>query len=289
MRRLIAAACVLAVTIFAGCSRNGPPNSLFDPTGYYVRGETVYYLNSFPAKPFEIEGADAASFHALDTLYARDKSNVYYLGHPIPGADPASFELLNRPEFGKDKNYVYVRELPISDDPSHFELLDANLSKDSGAVYWSDGRVHSNDPANFVIISNNDHYLFTKDSRTVWINGDPIVGADPVTFRVMQGAYSRDDEHIFYFTDRIADADLTSFRVLDGPYAVDVEHAYWMGKSIAGADPGTFRVLNANFECSADQTHAYYRQTVIANADPNTFPPGRAVTRCDETSVSFAE
>jgi len=48
-------------------------------------------------------------------------------------------------------------------------------------------------------------------------------------------------------------------------------------------------VLNAAFECSADQQHAYYRQTVIANADPRTFPPGRAVTNCDETSVSFAE
>jgi hypothetical protein len=71
--------------------------------------------------------------------------------------------------------------------------------------------------------------------------------------------------------------------------AVDAKHAYWMGKTITGADPATFRVLNANFECSADQTLAYYRQSVIANADPDSFPPDRAVTRCDETSVSFAQ
>ena len=62
-----------------------------------------------------------------------------------------------------------------------------------------------------------------------------------------------------------------------------------MGKPIEGAQPGTFRVLNADFECSADQQRAYYRNTVIANADPGAFPPGRAVTGCDETSITFAD
>ena len=62
-----------------------------------------------------------------------------------------------------------------------------------------------------------------------------------------------------------------------------------MGKAIDGADLATFRVLNAAFECSADAGRAYYRQTVIADADPRTFPPGRAVTGCTETSISFAE
>jgi hypothetical protein len=62
-----------------------------------------------------------------------------------------------------------------------------------------------------------------------------------------------------------------------------------MGKVIDGADPVTFRVLNAPFECSADAARAYYRQTVIANAEPRTFPPGREVTNCSETSISFAE
>jgi hypothetical protein len=62
-----------------------------------------------------------------------------------------------------------------------------------------------------------------------------------------------------------------------------------MGTAIDGADPATFRVLNAAFECSADAERAYYRQTVIAGADPQRFPPGRAVTNCTETSVSFAD
>ena len=98
-------------------------------------------------------------------------------------------------------------------------------------MYWTVGGVLSDDPAHFAIVSNNDHYLFTKDSRTVHVNGKPI----------------------------------------------------------ADADPATFRVLNAAFECSADAARAYYRQSVIAGADPRTFPPGRAVTNCSDTSISFAE
>jgi hypothetical protein len=101
-------------------------------------------------------------------------------------------------------------------------LLDGNLAKDSVAVYWSDGRVLSNDPAHFVIVSNTENYLFTKET-------------------------------------------------------------------IVGADPTTFRVLNANFECSADQGRAYYQASVITGADPHSFPPGRAVTGCSQTSISFAE
>jgi hypothetical protein len=85
------------------------------------------------------------------------------------------------------------------------------------------------------------------------------------------------------------DADAASFRPLEGPYAGDGQRVYWMGKPIAGADPHTFRVLNADFECSADRERAYYRQTVIADADPRTFPPDRATTRCDESSITFAD
>lgn len=130
-------------------------------------------------------------------------------------------------------------------------------------MHWPDGSVLSDDPEHFAIVSNKDHYLFTKDGSAVHINGNPIADADPATFQVLSGAYAQDAGHIFYFADQIVDA--------------------------SGAQPGTFRVLNANFECSADQERAYYRNIVIADADPSTFPPGKAVTGCDETSIAFAD
>ena len=104
--------------------------------------------------------------------------------------------MLDRGGFAKDRNHVYQLDRPISDDPAHFELLDGGLSKDGTAVYWTDGGVLSDDPAHFAIVSNSDHYLFTKDSRTVHVNGNPIADADPATFHVLQGAYAQDGRRI---------------------------------------------------------------------------------------------
>src|SRR5262249_29988007 len=160
-------------------------------------------------------------------------------GRPIAGADAASFDVLDRGGFAKDRSHVYQLDRPISDDPMHFALLDGGLSKDSAAIYWTDGSVLSDDPTHFAIVANNDHYLFTKDGRTVQVNGNPIADADPATFRVLQGAYAQDDRHVFYFADQVVTADATSFRALDGPYASDKNRVYWMGKVIDGADPTT--------------------------------------------------
>jgi hypothetical protein len=153
MRSLIAAVCVVAVALLPACSKDKPPNSMFDSAGYHVRGDKVYYLVGFPGKANEVDGVDVASFEAVDRTYARDKSAVYYDGRPIPGADPATFELLDRPGFFKDRAHVYLRDQPISDDPAQFELLDGELAKDSTAVYWSDGSVLSEDPGHFAIVA----------------------------------------------------------------------------------------------------------------------------------------
>ncbi len=85
-RKSTVALCVLAVTILLACSRNGPPSSLFEAAGYHVRDGKVYYLNAFPGNAFEINGADAATFLALDSTYGRDTSNVYVYvnGHSSP-------------------------------------------------------------------------------------------------------------------------------------------------------------------------------------------------------------
>jgi hypothetical protein len=168
---------------------------------------------AFPGNASEIVGADAGSFKAFDTTYAKDKSNAYFDGHLISGADATSFGVLDRSGFAKDRNHVYQLDRPVSDDPAHFELLDGGLSKDTTSVYWTDGRVLSDDPAHFAIVSNNDHYLFTKDGRAVQVNGKPIADADPATFRVLNAAFE---------------------------CSADAGRAYYRNSVIAGADPRTF-------------------------------------------------
>lgn len=87
-RKPTAALCLLAVAILVACTRNGPPNSLFESAGYHVRDGTVYYLNAFPGKAFEIDDADAATFTVLDSTYGRDKSHIFINGVPL--SEPTS-------------------------------------------------------------------------------------------------------------------------------------------------------------------------------------------------------
>ena len=83
-RKSTVALCVLAVAILLACSRNGPPSSLFEAAEYHVRDGKVYYLNAFPGKAFEINGADAATFQALDSTYGRARRAFTSTTHNSP-------------------------------------------------------------------------------------------------------------------------------------------------------------------------------------------------------------
>ena len=135
-RKPAAVLCLLVVGLLLACGRNGAPNSLFDSAGYHVRDGTVYYLNAFPGKAFEINGADAASFEALDSTYGRDKSTVYINGARLTDADAASFELLDRAGFAKDRRHVFQRDRAISDDPATFQLLAGAYARDDRRVFY---------------------------------------------------------------------------------------------------------------------------------------------------------
>ena len=283
--RCLTALVVLALAAaLAGCG-DGPPSSLFNASGYHVRGDTVYYLNAFPGDAVELEQADAATFTALDSTYAKDSDTVFLDGVPLAEADAASFELLDEPNYSRDARHVFVRDRVLTEDVDHF-TLDGGFARDSLHVYGSGGEVLSDDPEHFVEISHDDGYLFTKDSTVVSVSGNAIKGADPATFEVLRGAYAKDAEETYYFDQVVDDADPASFEALEGSYARDRNHAYWMGKVVPGADPGTFVVLNPNFECTADAEHAYYRDQLIQGFDPSTIPADETVTNCSETSLS---
>ena len=126
--------------------------------------------------------------------------------------------MLDRSGFAKDRDHVYQLDRPISDDPAHFELLDGGLSKDSTAVYWTDGGC----------CQTIRPFRDCREQRPLPVhegqsngprNGKPIADADPSTFRVLQGAYAQDARHVYYFSDPVLNADAASFRPLDGPYA----------------------------------------------------------------------
>ena len=282
---LILACLVAGLALFLFLT-NLPPNPL-DQSGYYVRGGKVYYNRGFPDGPFVMSTADAWTFKVLTSGYAHDQRQVYYLGSSIPGADVPTFVVLSTAETGQDKNHVYQGVAVISDDPAHFEFLGGPLTKDSQHVYWNN-QVISDDPAHLVVIAESGGYSYVKDTQTVFIQGNPIAGADPATFQVLQEDYAQDQHHLYYFDQVIAGADPATFKVLASPYAQDAQSVFFMQHTIPGADPQTFKILNLAFQCAADQRHAYYENQVIANADPKTFPAGKTVNNCTATDIFFS-
>lgn len=79
--------------------------------------------------PFEIQGADIASFEILDELqqYAKDKNHVYFQGVIIPEADTQTFSVLNENyNCAVDANHAYQRDNIIPNfDPN---IIPANAT-----------------------------------------------------------------------------------------------------------------------------------------------------------------
>ncbi len=135
MQRLSTAAlCLILAVIVLRCSRNGPPNSLFESSGFHVRDGKVYYLNAFPGRQLQGSRRDLRV----------DRSHAYIDGVVFPDADAAYFELLNRAGFA-----------------------DGQLARDSRVVFWGAGSVLSKDPTNFATASDVDgNSLLDADSAT---------------------------------------------------------------------------------------------------------------------------
>lgn len=277
--------CCLLIALGAFFFQTRPPGVLSD-SGYYVRLIRVYYYPGFGlSEAFVIQGADPFSFQIIDSVYAKDKTHVYYSGVQIPDVDPATFELLDS-TYARDARHVYLNGQIFNDDPENFENISGNIFRDSHYIYWN-GAPISEDPQNLVVLGDFGFYTYFNDSQTVFVNGNPITGADPNTFQVINEGYSHDSKNVFYFDELISNAEVTTFETLEQQYARDAANVYWMGNPIPDSDPASFFILNADFECTADATHAYYQDQLIEGFDPATIPTNAQVNSCDLTTVYF--
>lgn len=192
---------------------------------------------------------------------AKDAKHVFLQGRVIPGADPATFEIFEG-RFTRDAKNVYAGHEVYCDDPANFEVVSINFVKNSHSVYGSDkqGRttVVSKDVANFRLISDVDHHSFCMDSTRVFVNGNVLPGAEPGSFRVLGGAYSRDATKSYYFNELMPPGtDVESLKPLAGGYAKDRGRAYYLGKVLPGADAATFEITDPRWPKAKDKGQLY--------------------------------
>lgn len=254
----------LCLPMLTACGR-GKPGAL-DSSGYHVRQGKVWYLANWTSEAFVVADADVKTFtfplpKGEGRSFAKDAKHVFLQGRVIPGADPATFEIFEG-RFTRDAKNVYVNHEVYCDDPANFEVVSINFVKNSHSVYGAgrNGRteVVSNDVANFKLISDVEHHSFCVDSTRVFVNGNELPGAQPQSFKILGGAYSRDAAQTFYFDKPMPPGtDMATLEPLAGGYAKDRARAYYLGKVLPGADAATFEITDPRWPKAKDKNQLY--------------------------------
>lgn len=226
----------------------GYPSGGYPSGGYYINGSKICYNAGFDY--IEVDGADIRSFEKLDgeSGYARDKNQIYLHGRVIKGADPHSFVRLHA-YFSRDTYFIYYHGIRLSGDPVHFAFVDDHVQKDRRHVYKS-GYIISDDPANFRLLVCIDGFSYYSDKNKVYVNGNPLDGADPSTFKPLRHGYSCDASRVYEVDGTairvIKEAEPAGFHVFNPYYTYDSKQVFWNGKTVPGADPAIFAALNSD-------------------------------------------
>lgn len=258
---------------------------------------------------------------------AVDDHSVYLRGEDRTDIDRATFRTLKADYSYRDANGVYVITGPTTPTGVEWTLEKhtlANLEKkiDSDSIYYSteahtvfvnknmldvlyNGKVLERtpilgaDPNTFVQLtgllgyytSPNDNvksqYIYARDSKRVYYNGIPIVGATVDEFQPLENgwlvhSYGVDRTHVYYRDKLLSDADPLTFLILweipkegcaPGEYSKDRSHVYFKDKIVIGANPESFHVLIGEEAYGADDKNVYKQDGIVSGADPKTFMP----------------
>lgn len=214
----------------------------------------------FRATP--IDGAEPASFEALDEHHARDRRQVW---HADTYRDSRDYFTTKR---------IRIRRLDGA-DPASFMLLREDYARDARRVWHEGDPFPVKDAATFEVLANG----FARDRQQGYYLRSAIPGSDGASFTVIDGQHARDARSIFHadmdlgqspprvVSRRIAEADAGSFQALDSSgYARDTHRVYWHGRPLAGADPASFALLPMGTAGAdaADARRRYSRGEAVA-------------------------
>ena len=125
--------------------------------------------------------------------------------------------------------------------------------KDNDFVFYANKKIEGADLEtfepleSFIVGAMYDTYIF-KDKHSVYLRGHKISYADPDTFEVLGGGYSKDGVSVYYITEKVEGADSKTLELIyyPGPgyetvdYAKDKNHVYFKGEIKPELDASTF-------------------------------------------------
>ncbi len=214
-----------------------------------------------------IEGADNASFVALDAYYGKDKARAYFGDtyrdardyflvkknrvFTVVGADAASFRVL-RDSYAADTARPYYKGKPFNvRDVASFEVLDHGFSRDRVRGYSARTEIAGSDGATFISLdpeyardANRVYYAFVENQTTggqMLPTVTVIAGADAASFVAKTGGYAADTRHL-YFCGRAISTSPDGFERLSLSYARTASEVFHDGERVVGADASSFKV-----------------------------------------------
>ena len=154
----------------------------------------------------KLESADSGSFK-IDSIYGKDKNNLYFLNKKIKGVNPKTFKVVgsNKLIIKDDKGVYYLGREEVKKiqnaDINSFEEVSKEYYRDKNNVYYYDNydgdvkRVKGADAKTFEAI---EGYALGRDKNAVYDKGKMIKGLDPVTFEDLNGNFYKDKNGVYY-------------------------------------------------------------------------------------------
>ncbi|MDO8604267.1 MAG: DKNYY domain-containing protein [bacterium] len=237
-----------------------------------------------------IKNADSETFQFVKYSYARDKNFAYYYGEVIPGAIPSSFVALEQ-VYSKDSNSAFYLKDKINNvDAASFEVVDSMYSKDKNSVYHRGVKLEGVNPSSLAIFTCGYAKDASKVFRVMYDGKMTLMDvSDPSSFTMFEnGCYAKDKNFVYYFNydgSKIEGANPKTFEVIDGWYTKDSTSVYYSGLKIEGAVPSLFKVMN--IEYAKDKNFVYYKGSKIDGADVVSFEIGTYGTEVRDKNTKY--
>ena len=246
----------------------------------------VYFYNEI------LDLADPSSFRVLNENHSADNRHVWYNNDTIPGADPATFVVPERKNdlsfslaLSHDAHDYYCGIYPLHvADMGSFKEIDGSWAIDCKNVYYLglDASIGKNnipigDYTTFRALS----FRYAKDSKCVYYENQIVEGADPKTFRVLDGEqhFAQDKNRVYYQASATSIRDLKSLRHKNMNEGLN-EAFHTDGKTVynselmampAGCDFATIHRIERYRDWYADKNRVYYENRLLPGANPQTF------------------
>lgn len=156
-------------------------------------------------------------------------------------------------------------------DAASFEIYDRTYARDSAQVYINGNPLPGAQPQSFELL---DRPGFSRDSRRVYQHDQPISN-DPNGFELLGGGLAKDSTRVYGPDGTVLSHDPQGFEIIAERdrylFARDGQSVYVNNTPIRGASPETFEVLSEGY--SHDGERAFYFDEPITGSDVSSFLP----------------